>query len=260
MTKIKHGDGIIEPRKGKGDPQLPPDVLMVMIPSELQFMAENAGATKTVFTNMRLYDLYRAQRKGEAPVTLAGPFLGAPQAVMGLEKLIAMGAERILMLGWCGSLQPFLKIGDFVIPTHALSEEGTSQHYPTLFKDIPYRIRELNRMLETALKEKETSFTKGQIWTTDAIYRETPEKVTAYRQQNILAVEMEVSALLAVASFRSVRLAALLVVSDELFDLKWVPGFSNSRLKKRSRDAAELLLEIHKRPGKLSEMTSGEMK
>ncbi len=258
MAKTNHSDGIIEPRKGKGDPQLPPDVVMVMIPSELQFMAEKSGATKTVFTNMRLYDLYRLQREGEAAVTLAGPFIGAPQAVMGLEKLIAMGAERILMLGWCGSLQPFLKIGDFVIPTHALSEEGTSQHYPTTSKN-PVSDSRLNRMLETALKEREMSFTKGQIWTTDAIYRETPEKVTAYQQQNILAVEMEVSALLAVASFRSVRLAALLVVSDELFDLKWVPGFSNSRLKKRSRDAAELLLGIHRHPG-LAEMTSGEMK
>ncbi|MCF8129666.1 MAG: nucleoside phosphorylase [Deltaproteobacteria bacterium] len=258
MTKENHSDGIIEPRKGKGDPLLPPDVLMVMIPSELQYMAEKTGATKTVFTNMRLYDLYRVQREREPTVTLAGPFIGAPQAVMGLEKLIAMGAERILMLGWCGSLQPFLRIGDFVIPTHALSEEGTSQHYPTFSKN-PLSDSRLNRMLETALKERNTPFTKGRIWTTDAVYRETPEKVTAYQQQNILAVEMEVSALLAVASFRSVRLAALLVVSDELFDLKWVPGFSNSRLKKRSRDAAEMLLEIHKRLGQ-PEMESGEIK
>jgi len=258
MAEKKYSDGIIRPRKGKGDPQLPPDVLMVMIPSELQFLAQRTGATKTVFSNMRLYDLYRLQRDGEAAVTLAGPFIGAPQAVMGLEKLIAMGAERILMLGWCGSLQPFLKIGDFVIPTHALSEEGTSQHYPTALKR-PISDLALNRMLETALEERKTPFTKGRIWTTDAIYRETPEKVTAYQQQNILAVEMEVSALLAVASFRAVQLSALLVVSDELFDLKWVPGFSNSRLKKGSRDAAELLLEIHKRLGQ-PERSSGELK
>jgi hypothetical protein len=54
-------------------------------------------------------------------------------------------------------------------------------------------------------------------------------------------------------------MAALLVVSDELSELKWNPGFSNSRLKKGSRAAAELLLEVHEqlaRPEKLS----GEMK
>ncbi len=249
MTEQQHSEGIIQPRKGKGDPQLPPDVLMVMIPSELRFLAEKAGAVKTVFTNMRLYDLYRFQREGETPVTLAGPFIGAPQAVMGMEKLIAMGAERILMLGWCGSLQPYLKIGDFVVPTHALSEEGTSQHYPTASKR-PLADLSLNRMLENALMERKSPFTKGQIWTSDAIYRETQDNVKAYQQQKILAVEMEVSALLAVASFRSVRMAALLVVSDELFNLKWAPGFSNSRLRKRSREAAEVLLEIHKHLGR----------
>jgi uridine phosphorylase len=258
MPEKKHSDGIIRPRKGKGDPHLAPDVLMVMIPSELRFLAQKAGAAKVVFGDMRLYDLYREQGKKEASVALAGPFMGAPHAVMGIEKLIAMGAERILVLGWCGSLQPFLKIGDLVIPTHAISEEGTSQHYPTASKNPPSDAA-LNRILETALKERKTPFTKGSIWTTDAIYRETPEKVKAYQQQDILAVEMEISALLAVSSFRAVQLAALLVVSDELFELKWNPGFSNSRLKKSSHAAAELLLEVHKHLAR-PERLSGEMK
>ena len=244
--------------KGKKDPNLAPDALMVMIPSELRFLAQKTGAKKTAFSDMRLYDLYRAKGKSQSSITLAGPFIGAPHAVMGLEKLIALGAKRVLMLGWCGSLQPSLKIGDLVIPTHAVSEEGTSQHYPTASKN-PTSDSALNRTLETALKEKKTPFTKGPIWTTDAIYRETPEKVTAYQQQNILAVEMEISALLAVSSFRSVQLAALLVVSDELFELKWRPGFSNSRLKKGSRAAAELLLEVHEHLAR-SEKLSGEMK
>jgi purine-nucleoside phosphorylase len=155
-------------------------------------------------------------------------------------------------------LQPSLKIGDLVIPTHAIPEEGTSPHYPTSPENPPSDAG-LNRILETALKEIKTPFTKGPIWTTDAIYRETPEKVTAYQQQNILAVEMEVSALLAVSSFRSVQLAALLVVSDELSQLKWVPGFSSSLLKERSRVAAELLLAAHVRLGQ-PENLPGEIK
>lgn len=258
MNEEKFSHGIIRPMKGKKDPHLAPDVLMVMIPSELRFLAQKAGAAKTSFTDMRLYDLYRTQGKNKTSVTLAGPFIGAPHAVMGLEKLIVLGAKRVLMLGWCGSLQPSLKIGDLVIPTHAIPEEGTSPHYPTTLKNPPSDAA-LNRILETILKERKTPFTKGPIWTTDAIYRETPEKVKTYQQQNILAVEMEISALLAVSSFRSVQLAALLVVSDELSELKWNPGFSNSRLKERSRTAAELLLEAHMRLGR-SEKSPGEMK
>ncbi len=256
MTHKGYSEGIIQPRKGKGDPHLGPDLLMIMIPRELKFLAENTGAQKTAFTNMRLHDLYRTQREEAPPVTLAGPFMGAPHAAMGMEKLIAMGARRILVLGWCGSLQPSLNIGDLVIPTHAVSEEGTSQHYPTASPN-PASDENLNGLLETTLKDQKTPFTKGPIWTTDAIYRETPEKVKAYQRQDILAVEMEISALLAVASFRSVQMAALLVVSDELSQLKWVPGFSSTRLKNRSRKAALLLLEVHKRLGR-TEIPSGE--
>ncbi|MCG6880234.1 MAG: nucleoside phosphorylase [Deltaproteobacteria bacterium] len=260
MAEKKHSDGIIQPRRGKGDPRLAPDVLMVMIPGELQYLAQKSGAIKTVFSNMRIYDLYRTQGEKKASVTLAGPFIGAPLAVMGMEKLVAMGAERFLVLGWCGSIQPFLEIGDLVIPTHAVSEEGTSQHYPTASNN-PAADAALIRILETSLEERKTPFTKGPIWTTDAIYRETPEKVKAYQQQNILAVEMEISALLAVSSFRAVPMAALLVVSDELSSLKWRPGFSDGRLKKMSRAAAETLLEVHQYLGQAeidSEQPSNE--
>jgi hypothetical protein len=55
---------------------------------------------------------------------------------------------------------------------------------------------------------------------------------------------MEISALMTVAHYRSVAMAALLVVSDELFDLKWRPGFSNPLLRKTSRSAAEILLSL----------------
>ena len=99
-------------------------------------------------------------------------------------------------------------------------------------------------MLEISLEQQGLTFTKGEIWTTDAIYRETPEKVRKYRKKGILAVEMEISALLTVAAYRSVSLTGLLVVSDELFDLKWRPGFSDSLLKKNTRLAGELLLRL----------------
>ncbi len=64
------------------------------------------------------------------PLALVGPMLGAPQAVLVLEKLIALGVTEVMAVGWCGSLQPDVKIGDLVLPTGAFSEEGTSPHLP----------------------------------------------------------------------------------------------------------------------------------
>ena len=49
-------------------------------------------------------------------------------------------------------------------------------------------------------------------------------KVRHYGAAGILAVEMELAALLAVAQVRGVRLAAVLAISDELFH-PWTPGW-----------------------------------
>ena len=76
------------------------------------------------------------------------------------------------------------------------------------------------------------------------MYRETPSKVRAYRDQGILAVEMEMSALMTVGIYRSVRVAGLLVVSDELFDLKWRAGFKDPGFRESRRFAGECLLGL----------------
>ncbi len=47
----------------------------------------------------------REGRWDDQPITLTAPALGAPYAVMVLEKLMALGARMVLALGWCGSLQ-----------------------------------------------------------------------------------------------------------------------------------------------------------
>jgi uridine phosphorylase len=241
--KTGENEGIIRPLKGKGEPRVSPDVLMVTIPSELKYLVSLCGAKEIPSTMMNMFHLYRIEDGSKAPLTISGPFFGAPQAVVALEKLIVLGAERIWVLGWCGSLQPTLRIGHLIIPTAAISEEGTSSHYPVGDKALESDSK-LNRILEKELIGHALPFTKGPIWTTDALYRETPNKVIEYQAQGILAVEMEISALMAVTRYRSIALAALLVVSDELFDLKWRPGFSDPFMRKTSRFAAEILLNI----------------
>ncbi len=153
-------------------------------------------------------------------------------ATICLEKIIALGATDIILYGWCGSLSPSLRMGDVFLPTSALSEEGTSSHYSqsaTTFDDS----------LSVVLREKLTAQghnpKQGPIWTTDAVYRETREKVRRYSSDGILAVDMEYSALRAVASFRQVRLAAVMLVSDELYHAEWTPRFVDKSFRAASK-------------------------
>jgi nucleoside phosphorylase len=235
-------EGLIRPVKRKTDPDIGLDVVMVMIRTDLDYLLSLTGSGGTMQYDMGVFHLYRTKSENGAVRFLSGPFLGAPHAVMGMEKLIALGARRIWVMGWCGSLQPDLRIGGLVIPTGALSEEGTSLHYP-IGDPEPAVEDELNQLIENALQGTGRPYKKGRVWTTDAPYRETPEKVLAFQKKGVLAVEMEMSALMTLARYRRVKLGGLLVVSDELFHLKWRPGFSSPDLTRSSRFAGELLLQ-----------------
>jgi uridine phosphorylase len=236
-------EGIVRALKMESDPTIADDVIMIMVASDLDRLVQ-WNKKDIIHFSMGFFRLFRLKTGSDNGVCLAGPFLGAPQAVMGMEKLIAMGAKRIWITGWCGSLNPALHIGDLVVPTQAISEEGTSAHYPV--STGPQTDPELNVLLENRLKKGGHPFQMGLLWTTDAPYRETPTKIKAYQGLGALAVEMEMSALITVSTFRHIQLAGLLVVSDELFDLRWNPGFSDPRRKQGSRFACELLIDLIK--------------
>ena len=237
---LDHEEGLIRPIKTKRDPDVGPDVLMVMIPADVEYLLKRTPIGSLTSLDQGFFKIHQVRREGGNSIIFSGPFLGAPQAVMGMEKLIALGARRIWVLGWCGSIQPDLKVGDLVVPTDAVSEEGTSHHYPIGPKKAATD-HELNRLLGESLTREGKPFRRGTVWTTDAPYRETPSKVTRYRKRGVLAVEMEMSAMMTLSVYRSVRLAALLVVSDELSELKWHAGFRVSRFKEISRFAADFL-------------------
>jgi uridine phosphorylase len=201
--------------------------------------AARVADTARQFYNARFLDV----ASGKRVVTVAGPVLGSPQAVLVLERLIALGSRTITVLGWCGSLQPRARIGDWVLPTGAWSEEGTSAHYPSP-STVPGPDLALAGRLRDFCGQRGHRLHVGSVWSTDAPLRETVGKVRGYGEQGMLAVEMEMSALFRVAGYRQVRLAGLLVVSDELFTLKWRPGFHTSAFKGSCRRAVQAVLDF----------------
>ncbi|HZC05739.1 MAG TPA: nucleoside phosphorylase [Ktedonobacterales bacterium] len=179
---------------------------------------------------------------GERPVALRKLGIGAPAAVTVLEELIALGARDILIVGTGGSLQPALPIGSFVVPTGAIREEGTSFHYVPAGAELAPDAT-LAQALAESIVAQGSVVTFGPVWTTDAPYREMRSKVAAYGAAGALAVEMEASALFALAQFRGVRLALLLAISDELFH-EWRPGFHSAELRAAKKLMTQAALQV----------------
>jgi uridine phosphorylase len=183
--------------------------------------------------------LYRVTGPNQ-DISLVGPMLGAPHAVMVLEKLIVLGAQKILFFGWCGSMQQWVRISDFVVPERAVIGEGTSGYY-RVTDSQPKPSGTLLKAIKDSLKEGSIPFHRGCVWSTDAPYRETKQKVLFFQNEGVLGVDMELSALFTVARFRQVEMGALLVVSDELGALRWTPGFSSKKFNKSRKMAAEVI-------------------
>jgi uridine phosphorylase len=170
--------------------------------------------------------------------------VGAPYAVMVLETLIAWGARKIIFLGWCGSISDKVKIGDIIVATSAIIDEGTSGHYENNETRVSFPAASMLTTLKDALRQNQADFHNGAIWSTDAIYRETGEKVKYFQRQDAIGVEMEISALFTVAKFRGVDLAALAVVSDELSSFKWRPGFKMDEFKHGRKTACTVIKDL----------------
>ena len=173
------------------------------------------------------------------PLSVIASPMGAPMAVMLLEQLIALGARRLLYLGFCGALTPSYRIGDLFLPMQAIREEGTSYHY--LPADVvPCASPRVQALLHAQAQRRQLLVQQGPIWTTDAPYRETPLKIQQFQEAGVHAVDMEMAALFAVAHYRGCEVGALLMVSDECYHPVWKPGFGASRLRQACDEAVAI--------------------
>jgi len=236
-------DAIIFPKRGKGSPHLGPVAVIAGTETDLSQLRKLLGFDSDAYRKLFTSRLYPSDSIAGG-ISLTGPAVGAPYAVMLLEMLIAWGAKKIIFLGWCGSISEKVKIGDIIVATSAIVDEGTSRHYQDNDACRTHPAKSLLTVLDNALRQKRVNFHKGAIWTTDAIYRETGEKVKCLQRQKAIGVEMEISALFTVAKFRGVDVGALAVVSDELASFKWRPGFKTDRFKHGRMAACTVIKDV----------------
>lgn len=174
-----------------------------------------------IFYNTQFYLL--PQTKNTVGI-LGGFGVGAPVTGLYLEELIAYGVKNFLSIGTSGSLQKELELGSLIVVDRAIRDEGTSSHYMPHSK-YSYPSKTLTNKLEKTLKKLKLDYIKGTTWTTDAPFRETKAEIKKYQKENVLTVEMEASAIFAIAKYRKVNCASLITISDHLGELDWKPHF-----------------------------------
>jgi len=178
------------------------------------------------YDKMDFYDEDDLYKMGNVGVVKMGG-IGSPHSTTIFEELIALGGKEFINLGTAGGLNV---TGNFLC-NKAVRDEGTSHHY-IADSVYAYPDKKLTDRLAVALSKDGIQYTVGSSWTIDAPYRETKKEIAHYRNKGIQTVEMEASALFAVAKLRGVKIASVFAVSDVLGNDKWDPRFHTFDLKK----------------------------
>lgn len=197
------------------------------VPANVMVCGDPARALKTaerfdryaLLSENREYVCYAGEYQGTA-VAVCSHGVGAAGAAVAFEELIAAGAQRLIRIGTCGGIQPYVTDGDLVIATAALSYTGyTAEVAPPRYP--PVADPHLAVALAASAKRHGHPHHLGLIVTRDTFYPGVTTPFTAdyaqLQQANILAVEMECAALFVVGSLRQVPTAAILAVDGNVF-------------------------------------------
>jgi len=212
---------LIEPSEQFAERDLPTACVITFLGDAVQRLIAS-GRARVVSENVwedGPHPLLEMEHDGQRVAILAVG-VGAPLASALFEETIAMGCRVFVACGGAGVLRKDLTLGHLIVVESAVRDEGTSHHYLPSGRYIETD-RRSRILLQSYLAYEGIPFVAGRVWTTDAIYRETAAKIQQRRQEGCIAVDMEASALTAVARFRDVPLAYLLYGGDDLSGENW---------------------------------------
>jgi uridine phosphorylase len=148
------------------------------------------------------------------------PGIGSAMTAATLEEAIGFGCRKFIACGGSGVLAKEIAVGHLVVVSGAVRDEGASYHYLPPAREVranPHGVE----ALVSALQAHGIPHLVGKTWTTDAPYRETPNRIAARRAEGCLVVEMEAAGMMAVAEFRQVVFGQVVYGGDDLSGEVW---------------------------------------
>jgi uridine phosphorylase len=184
--------------------------------------------------NVREYRIVVGERDG-VRLAAASTGIGAPSTAILVEELAKVGARRMIRVGNSGGLQPALGLGDLVITTGAVRDDGTSRAY--VLPEYPAVASwQVVGALVASARSRGVRHAVGLTWSLDAFYGrnavlgangaiesmsvggfrppELESRLVAMRDARVQNCEMESGVLLTLASIFGLEAGCICVVSD----------------------------------------------
>jgi uridine phosphorylase len=199
-----------------------PSVLLPGDPERVEKVTEGWDDADVV-ADHREYRTATGTNEG-APISVTSTGIGSPSAAIAVEELARVGADTLIRVGSCGAIQPETDLGDLIITTGGVRQEGTSSEY--IREDYPaVADHAVVTALATAAEELGYDYHLGLTASTDSFYagqsregfegflaRDSEERIEELKRAGVLNFEMEASAILTLAGIYGLRAGAVCTV------------------------------------------------
>jgi DeoD family purine-nucleoside phosphorylase len=209
-------------------------VLLPGDPGRALLLAQALLQAPRMFNHNRGLWGYTGTASDGAPLTIQSTGMGGPSAAIVIAELAELGARRLVRVGTCGALEDSVELGDLLIASEAIADDGTSRAL-----GAGNRVTASPELLSALAAAADGSARVGVIVSTDLFYDGAENSEQRWLEQGALAVEMETATLFALAARRGLQAATLLIVSDLI-------------LPTRQRIEVELLRNAERRSGELA--------
>lgn len=194
-------------------------VLLPGDPERVRHIAKFLKAPQELSCNREYYSIC-GEYKG-IKVLAVSTGIGGTSMGIAVEELKNIGAQVLIRVGSCGALQEGIKLGDIIISSGAVRNDGASVAYIEKgFPAVPHP-EVVFALLESA-KQQKIPYWCGITRSHDSFYTDEEEAIDEYwTKKGILGADMESAALFVIGALRGLKTGAVLnTVVEKKGDLK----------------------------------------
>lgn len=157
----------------------------------------------------REYRSIRGSYKG-IPILALSTGIGGPSTAIAIEELCKCGVRYAIRIGSCGALQPDIGIGELIIASAAVRDDGVSRTY--IGESFPAAAdTDLLFLCKNAAEQNGFAYQTGIVRSHDSFYTDREEEICAYwSERGVLGADMETAALFVIGRLRGLKTASIL--------------------------------------------------
>ncbi len=204
------------PHNGAKKGDIAQTVLLPGDPLRAKFIAETFLDNPVCYTTVRNMLGYTGTYKGRK-ISVQGTGMGVPSISIYVTELITeYGAENLVRIGTCGSMQTDIKLRDVIMAQGSCTDSNVNR---VRFNGLDYAPIADFGLMQRAWKAAEArgiTLKVGNILTSDSFYGDDPDSWKMWAAYNVMAAEMETTALYTIAAKYRKHALTLLTVSDSI--------------------------------------------